>query len=329
MTSVDFAACLSLSRRQPLYQLLSPLKSKQGQLQPTKSLPRPGLRSSHYSLFSPYSSFSSAPKAPSRPRSCFRRSGACLNKKRVVFADTKGLALTAVRLFIPEPSSPDSTLVMKAMPTKQQGQQSTANTTQQQQQQRYKLSLGFPQPMLDLKAFLARLREMCVQLQSCNISEQSLTGKVSVSHVSVEKTVNIKMTFDSWRSHHDIPCAFLQKSPFGGTDIDVFTFDLCLPKNIDPKERVEFCVCFSPVPGATPHMDDNKGQNYRVCMDKDGPNATQSDASRFYPSLSNQRPPSWPSPASVNKHNSAEMSYFERSLLYRLGAEGKSLSISK
>lgn len=297
---------------------MSPLKPTQQQSQPNDDPPRTGLRSPQNSLFSRLSD------VPSKPRSCFRRIGAGLNKKRVVFADTKGLALTAVHLFIPETSSPDSALMMKPAPGQLQGLQSTSD-----KQQHYKLRLGFPQPKLDFKAFLARLRETCVQLESCNIAERSLTGKVCVSHVSAEKTVHIRVTFDSWRSHHDIPCTFLQQLPLRGSDMDVFAFDLRLPSYIDPRERVEFCVSFSPGPDATPHWDDNQGQNYRVCIEKDGPNATQSDANRFYPSLSKVRPPSWPSHVSLGMQNSAEHSYLQRSLLNSVKTEWKTLCSTK
>lgn len=326
MTPVDLAMYLSLGRRQPLYELLStsPLKPKQTNNQSDDGSPRNSLRFLHHSIFSPYPLSPSPPNSPSRPRSCFRRTGAGLNKKRVVFADTKGLALTAVRLFIPEPSSPDFTLLMKPAPAKLQGQQLISN-----KQQRYKFRLGFPQPTLDLKGFLARLREASIQLESCNISEHSLIGKVCVSHVSVEKTVNLRVTFDSWRSHHDMPCTFLQQLPFGGLDVDVFAFDLCLPKNIDPKEGIEFCVYFRPGPGAVTHWDDNRGQNYRVCVDKDGLSTVQGDANRFYPSLSKKRPPSWPSHVSLNPRNCAEVPYLQRSLINRVGAEWKSLSLPK
>lgn len=315
VTPVDL--CLSLSQRPPLYQLLSmsPLKPTKRHSQPVDDPPRTGLRSPNNSLLSRLST------VPSRPRSCFRRNGAGLNKKRVVFADTKGLALTAVHLFIPEPSSPDSTLMMKPSPAKLQGQQSTSD-----KQQQCKLRLGFPQPTLDFKAFLARLRETCVQLESCNIAELSLTGKVCVSHASVEKTVHIRVTFDSWRSHHDIPCTFLQQLPFRGSDRDVFVFDVCLPRHIDPKERVEFCVSFRPGPGATPHWDDNKGQNYRVYIEKDGSNANQGDANRFYPSLLKRRPPSH---VSLSMQNSAEHPYLQRSLLNTVRAEWKTLCSTK
>uniref|UniRef100_A0A4W6C193 CBM21 domain-containing protein n=1 Tax=Lates calcarifer TaxID=8187 RepID=A0A4W6C193_LATCA len=268
---VDLAMCLSLSQRQPLYQLLSmsPLKPTQHHCQPTDCL-------------------------------------SSVNKKRVVFADAKGLALTAVRLFIPEPSSPTPTLVMKPSPAKLCG-------------------LGFPQPTLDFKAFLARLREMRVQLESCNISEHSLSGKVCVSHVSAEKAVHVRVTFDSWRSHHDIPCTFLQQQRHGGSDMGIFSFDLSLPQNINPKERIEFCVSLRPGAGATPLWDDNRGQNYRVCVEKDGSNTKQRDTNRCYPTLSKYRPPSWPSSVSLSMQDSADLQHLQRSLSSRVRAEWKTL----
>lgn len=325
---VDLAMCLSLGRQKPLYQLLSmsPLTPAQRRSPPTACPPKTGLSSPYQSFSTPYPSSSTPPPcpAPSAPRSCFRKDGAGLNKKRVVFADAKGLALTAVRLFIPESSSPASSLVITSSQAKLLGQQPTLN-----KQECTKLRLGFPQPSLELKAFLARLRETHVQLESCNISENSFTGKVCVSHASAEKVVNIRVTFDSWRSHHDIPCTFLQQQRRGGSDMDVFAFDLLLPKSIDSRERVEFCVYFKPGPGATPHWDDNRGQNYRVYIEKDGPNVSQSDANRFYPSLSRHRPLSWSSNGYLNMQNSAENPYFQRSLSNRVKADYKNLCLTK
>ncbi|XP_040013892.1 protein phosphatase 1 regulatory subunit 3C-B [Xiphias gladius] len=321
---VDLAMCLSLSQRQPLYQLLSmsPLQPTQRHCQPTDCLPRASLHSPYPS--STLSSSLRCSPVPSEPRSCFRRDSGSLNKKRVVFADTKGLALTAVRLFVPEPSPTTSTLVLKPSPAKLQGQQSTSDKLQ-----RYKLRLGFPQPTLDFKTFLARLRELHVQLESCNISEHSLSGKVRVSHVSTERAVHIRVTFDSWRSHHDIPCTFLQQQHCGGSDMGVFAFDFSLPQKIDPKERIEFCVSFRPGPGAMPHWDNNRGQNYRVCMGKDASNAYQGGANHCYPTLSTHRPPSWPSHVSLSMQNSADLQCLERSLLSRFRAECKTLCLTK
>ncbi len=103
--------------------------------------------------------------------------------------------------------------------------------------------------------------------------------------------------------------------------MEVFAFDLGLPKNMDPLERVEFCVYLRPGPGTTPHWDDNRGQNYRVCMEKDGSNAKQGDANRSYPTLPQHRPTSWPSQMSLSMLNAAELQYLQRSFSSRVGAE--------
>ncbi|KAF7650486.1 hypothetical protein LDENG_00125330 [Lucifuga dentata] len=301
---VDLAMCLSLSQRRPLYQLLSmsPLKPTKHFCSSIECPPRTSLSSSHHSSLS--SSSSSSPPSspsPSERQSCFRKDGGGPNKKRVVFADSKGLALAAVRLFIPEPSFPTSTL--ENLPDKLQGQKLTSVKPQS-----YKLRLGFPQPSLDFKAFLARLQEMCVQLESCNITDCSLSGKVRVCHSSFEKAVHIRLTFDSWRSCHNIPCTYLQKQNYRGSDIDVFAFGITLPKNLDPKAQIEFCVSFRPGPGATTLWDNNKGQNYRVCMEKDGSNSDQEIAFHSYHAYSKHWPVSWPSHVPLSVKNSADLS---------------------
>lgn len=258
-------------------------------------------------------------------RSCFRRDGGAggVNKKRVVFADAIGLALTAVRLFIPEPSSPYPTLVMRPFLAKVEEQQSPASKLQ-----RPKLRLDFPQPALDTKAFLARLRETHVQLESCNVTENLLSGKVCVTNLGIDKAVHVRVTFDSWRTHHDIPCRFLQQQR-GAPDTDVFAFDLSLPQNVDPKDGIEFCVSYRPGLGSTTHWDDNKGQNFRVCVDKEVSNSPQANASRFYPSLSKHRPPAWPSHVTDTMRTPADLQYLQKSLSSRVRNEWKTLSPSR
>ncbi|XP_060935324.1 protein phosphatase 1 regulatory subunit 3C-like [Limanda limanda] len=316
---VDLARYLSLSRRQPLHPLVpsTPLKPAQRYSHPTDFPPKTGLHSPHHSS----SSSPSALPSSSEPRSCFRRdSGGGNKKRRVVFADARGLALTAVRLFIPEPSAAAPALVMKHTVAKLQGQEAASSKLE-----RHRFRPGFPQPTQDLKNFLTRLREMHVQLGVCSITDHSLSGKVCVSHDSKEKAVHIKVTFDSWRSHHDIPCTFLQQQRCGGSDMmSVFTFDLGLPQNIDPKERIEFCVYFRPGAGTTAHWDDNRGQNYRLVVEKDAPNTNQGDANRFYPTLSKQRPPTWPS----REQTSADLQLLHRTLSSRVREEWKTLVLS-
>ncbi|XP_068430740.1 protein phosphatase 1 regulatory subunit 3C [Clinocottus analis] len=320
VTPVDLAVCLSLSQRQPLSQLLfmSPLKAtpRRHQLTGLYPLLPSSSSSSSYSSTAPSSPpiYSSSPRlstpVPSEHRSCFRRDGGTggPSKKRVVFADTVGLALTAVRLFVSEPSYAGSTLARRPFFAKLQSQQSTSDKLQ-----RNRLRLSLPRPALASQASLA-----CVQLESCNVSEHSLSGKVRVNHVSVDKAVHVRVTFDSWRSHHDIPCTFLQQQRLGSSDVDIFAFDFSLPKSKDPAERVEFRVAFRPRPGAAPHWDDNGGQNYKVCVETGGWSGHQGDAYRCHPTLSQQRPALWPLHVSPGKQNSADPHHLQRTLSSRV-----------
>uniref|UniRef100_A0A668A0T8 CBM21 domain-containing protein n=1 Tax=Myripristis murdjan TaxID=586833 RepID=A0A668A0T8_9TELE len=229
---------LCLSQGQPLYQLLA-MKPRKPISRSTDYTPKRSPDSPPHSL----SSSSSPSSSPgfSQPRSCIRKkSGKWQNKKHVMFADAKGLALTTLHLFIPEPSPPPATMVLNPTQPKVQCQQSPSMKTQ-----RYKLRLGFPQPTLDTKAFLARLQETQIQLESCSVSEYSLSGKVCICSTSIENTVYLRMTYDSWRNYHDIPCTFLQQH-YRGLNMDVFAFDVALPHNLKPNDRVEFCVFFRP-----------------------------------------------------------------------------------
>lgn len=298
--------CLSLTQRQPIYQLLSmtPLKSTQ---QPAEC-PR---RTSRHSLNLSTSSPSSLPlsRVPPKPRSCLRRNSSGSNKKRVVFADTKGLALTAVRLFTPELSS--------LSPAQPKDQLSVSHKLL-----RHKLQLAFPQPSLDFKAFLARLQEQSIQLESCSISENTLSGKVCVSHASVQKAVYLRVTFDSWRSHQDIPCTFVKHQHCSGLDIDVFSFDFVVPLIMDPSERLEFCVSFRPGLTSMLHWDDNRGQNYRICIQRDELSVSQGHIYHCYPTLPKHRPPAWPQVSSYSS-NAADLQYFQRCFSSRFGTVWK------
>ncbi|XP_030006910.1 LOW QUALITY PROTEIN: protein phosphatase 1 regulatory subunit 3C-B [Sphaeramia orbicularis] len=322
MMPVDLAMCLSLSQREPLYQLLSmsPLRPTQPLCQSTDYPQKTAVYSPYYSSTSSSSSSSLLPSSPSPSvlRSCIQRESSAGSKKRVVFADAKDcrLLLYDFSPLNPHPRLPRS---MKPSGVKLQSQQLTS-----QKLQHYKLRLGFQQPTLDFNALLARLRDMRVQLESCSLSENHLSGKVRVSHASYEQSVHVRMTFDSWRNHHDIPCTFLQQQRCGVFNMDIFSFDFSLPQNLDPRDRIEFCVCFRPEPGATLHWDNNKGQNYRVLMEKDELKGNQGDAIHGCPTLSKYRPPSWPSHlASLGLHTSAE--YLKRSLSNRVGAEWRTL----
>ncbi|XP_076018168.1 protein phosphatase 1 regulatory subunit 3C-B [Genypterus blacodes] len=323
---VDLALCLSLSQRQPLYQLLSlpPLKP------PMDDSPKTGPPSPLRSSSSSSSSSSSPPSSPLPFRGCFRSNGGggSPNKKQVVFADAKGLALTAVRLFTPEPSPPSPVLVITPSLAKPREPQSPTAKPK-----RRKLRLGFPQPTLDFKGFQARLQETRVQLESCSVTDYSFSGKVHVCHKSFHETVHVRVTFDSWWSHRDILCTYLQTQNYGGSDINVFSFYVTLPLTLDRVEQVEFFVSLKPGHGAAPLLDNNRGKNYSLVAEKEGSNSEQAGATGSYPAHSLQRSPSRPPHVPLSVRNYSELSSkkivkqsrgrLENSILFHLNSPHK------
>ncbi|XP_070690231.1 protein phosphatase 1 regulatory subunit 3C-B-like [Pempheris klunzingeri] len=187
-----------------------------------------------------------------------------VKNRRVVFADSRGLSLTAVRMFSDEEEQSD----LDPLPSLQglgsmmeDGYSCTVSTCCPGTL----LKLGFPQPSADFQAFRAKLAKSMVILESCSITEQVLQGTVRVKNISFQKDVRVRITFDSWQSYRDVPCAYLQKR-FGGPQTDIFEFDITIPKVLDAKRRVEFCLSYLPGGQSEPYWDNNDGQNYSIVV---------------------------------------------------------------
>lgn len=279
-------AALSLCRSEPLYHLLG--------MSPTLTIMQPFNQSRGCTLtrVNPHPTSSSS----SERQGCFRRDSTGLKKKRVVFADAIGLALTAVRFFIPEVPYP--TLVASPSPTQIVSPSPTlkffttpSSPTRAQVQQWPSLgsqvsTLGLPAPIVNSKAYSASPLEDLVQLESCSISERSLSGTVRVCHVGLKKAVYLRVTWNSWRSHHDFPCTPLPQ----GQETDLFAFDVSLPPNLDPDERLEFFVFSRTGSGSAARWDNNGGQTPGAGGESDGSRTFQKSLSRRGPSRTLHRP---------------------------------------
>lgn len=183
--------------------------------------------------------------------------------KRVLFADSCGLSLAVVRTFSAEEEQSDLELLPSLQGlgslTEDDGYSCTVSTCCPGT----RLKLGFPQPSADFQAFRARLAKSMVTLENCSVSEHALQGTVRVRNLSFQKDVRVRVTFDSWRSYQDVACAYLQKR-FGGPETDIFQFDIALPKVLDAKRKIEFCLFYLAGGHAEPFWDNNNGQNYSV-----------------------------------------------------------------
>ncbi|XP_070821442.1 protein phosphatase 1 regulatory subunit 3C-B-like [Chaetodon trifascialis] len=185
-----------------------------------------------------------------------------IKNKRVVFADSQGLSLTAVREFSDEEEQSDLNplpLLQGLGRMTEDGYSCTVSTCCPGTQ----LKLGFPQPSADFQAFRSKLAKSMVILENCSVNEQALRGTVRVRNISFQKDVRVRITFDSWQSYRDVACTYLQKR-FGGPQTDIFEFDIAIPKVLDAKRKVEFCLSYLPRGHSEPFWDNNNGQNYSI-----------------------------------------------------------------
>lgn len=173
-------------------------------------------------------------------------------KKKVSFADSRGLSLTMVKVY----SELDDPLEIPFNITELIDNIVSLTTVE-----RERLSLDFAQPAADYLDFRNRLQTDYVCLENCVLKERSLVGTVKVKNLSFHKCVKIRLTCNSWRAFTDHECQYV-KDTYAGSDRDTFSFDVVLPQNLAPQERVEFAVCFE-CDGRT-YWDSNKGQNYRI-----------------------------------------------------------------
>lgn len=187
-----------------------------------------------------------------------------IKKKQVAFADSRGLSLTAVRVFSEEEEQSDLNLLPSLQGVERRTEDSYCCTVSTCCPGT-RLQVGFPQPSVDFQAFRAKLAESMVILENCCVTERALRGAVRVRNISFQKDVRVRITLDSWQSYRDVPCTYLPKR-FGGPQTDIFEFDIPIPKVLDAKRKIEFCLRYLPGGQSEPFWDNNNGLNYSISV---------------------------------------------------------------
>ncbi|XP_056109068.1 protein phosphatase 1 regulatory subunit 3C-B [Rhinichthys klamathensis goyatoka] len=196
-------------------------------------------------------------------------------KKKVVFADSKGMSLTAVHVFKEFEEDPMLDLQFELSDLED------AIVGLKAEEKEKNLILDFPQPAADYLDFRNSLKKNLVCLENCIIQERSLTGMVKVINVSFEKVVHVRITFDSWKSYADIPCTYMN-NVYGCEDVDTFSFSIDLPSSVASHEQVEFCISYKT--HDTTFWDNNDGENYKLVHTENDPsqaNVTQTKTTDF------------------------------------------------
>lgn len=251
---VDMAMRICLASSPPIRSFLSSYEDCRSRSNPPNATLRPCINTR--------SGAASTSDPPSSPRQGWSSpSSRTRPKKRVVFADSKGMSLTAIHVFKEFEEDPLAELQFDLSDLE------NATTGLKLSMDR-SLVLDFPQPAADYLDFRNKLKKNQVCLENCTIQERTLTGTVKVCNVSFEKSVSVRITLDSWKSHQDVECSYMN-NVYGGPDTDTFSFSVDLPATATPQDRVEFCVRYQ-----TPeriYWDNNDETNYRlVSSDGDG-----------------------------------------------------------
>lgn len=222
-----------------------------------------------YSHYTNYRSTHTPPTSPKRPCLVIRPSDdSCSSgdedpasptklKKKVVFADDKGMSLTHVRVMT-EPSNVPPLWSMRFLAEVTQG------VTAEPEVQTEPWEITFPQPASDYVLFRKKLDNQNVSLENVIVKdgEEQVVGTVKVKNLAFTKEVFVRFTSDAWKTHEDAFCNYVPNNIAAGSTyvvFDTFSFKINLP----PKSRrLEFCVCFNC--DSIEYWDSNDGKNYLI-----------------------------------------------------------------
>ncbi|NXH44394.1 PPR3C phosphatase, partial [Dicaeum eximium] len=183
-------------------------------------------------------------------------------KKRVVFADSKGLSLTVIHTFSEFQEPPVWDLPFDLLDR-------TSNLKLHEEKN---LILGFPQPSADYLDFRNHLQTNLVCLETCTLQEKVLSGTVKVKNMSFEKKVQVRITFDTWKTYKDVECVYM-KNVYNDFENDTFSFTIDFPPAISSEEKIEFCISYQS--GDHTFWDNNEGENYKIVHAEWKPNGVQ------------------------------------------------------
>lgn len=121
------------------------------------------------------------------------------------------------------------------------------------------LVLDFTPPAEDYLDLRNRLKAQQVCLETCSVQERLLSGTIQVRNICFEKSVSVRITFNSWRSCQDFECRYLN-NVYGCSNTDTFSFSVPVPEDLDASDKVEFCIRYQTRDQT--FWDNNLGDNY-------------------------------------------------------------------
>ncbi|XP_023121028.2 protein phosphatase 1 regulatory subunit 3C-B-like [Amphiprion ocellaris] len=262
MMPVDVAVRFCLASSPPLCSLLS---NHDNRCLPSAAMLRPCLCCERGGGIATVTTTSSSAAESGRARR---------KKKSVVFADSQGLALTAVHVFHEDEDVDELQFHL----TEIEGATSNLHLEDgtESADGGSVLVLDFTPPAADYLDLRNRLKAQQVCLETCSLQDRLLSGSVQVRNICFEKSVSVRITFDSWRSFQDVGCRYLN-NVYGCSDTDTFSFSILVPDLMEPYSHVEFCIRYQTRDQT--FWDNNLGNNYHLVL-SDPSGSTESPAGK-------------------------------------------------
>ncbi|XP_047232915.1 protein phosphatase 1 regulatory subunit 3C-B-like isoform X1 [Girardinichthys multiradiatus] len=182
-------------------------------------------------------------------------------RKSVMFADSQGLALTTVYVFTEDEYDPLAELQFHLTELEGATEALCLENVKDSAESGSGLVLDFTPPAADYLDLRNRLKVQQVCLETCSVQDHLLSGTIQVRNICFEKSVLVRITFDSWNSFRDIKCQYLN-NVYGSPDTDTFTFSISVLPDRDSPSGVEFCIKYQTEDQT--YWDNNLGNNYRL-----------------------------------------------------------------
>ena len=174
-------------------------------------------------------------------------------EKKVVFADSKGLPLETVKIMEQPSQHLDGNLIKHII-----------QDAKPDPDHPYTYVADFEQPASSYLEFRERIEFKCVSLENVMIRDNiKVVGTAKVKNIAFEKNVNVRVTFDGWRTAKEVLATYVPQSNATASRYDTFSFEFDIPPNQGGKE-LEFCINYL-APGVGGNFwDNNDGKNYRI-----------------------------------------------------------------
>jgi protein phosphatase 1 regulatory subunit 3A/B/C/D/E len=102
--------------------------------------------------------------------------------------------------------------------------------------------------ILSFSTFLERLGVSLVenwfQDENVILRDYKVLGTMKVKNVSFEKSVSVRVSFDSWETFSDFEGTYVHGQPSSSQNIDTFSFEFDVPTNLENDATIATSMCY-------------------------------------------------------------------------------------